>query len=182
MSTDIPTLVLDDVRARFRGLKNQTEKALSQVPDEAWKRALSPDQNSIGILVKHIAGNIRSRFTDFPTSDGEKPDRNRDSEFVLDDADTADALRRRWEASWQTLFGELDALAPEDLAREVRIRGKAHTVLQALNIAHGHYTLHFGQIVFLAKHLTGDEWQTMSIPRAGSQTYFERLAKAEASK
>ena len=174
MPDDIATIALEDVKARYKNLKTKAEKAYGQIPDEVWEQALSPEQNSIGVLVKHIAGNIRSRFTDFLTTDGEKPDRNRDSEFVLSEADTPEALRERWEASWAILFGELAALTPSDLTRTVMLRNKEMDALQALNNAHGHYAMHGGQIMMLGKYLTGDDWQVLSIPKGKSEEFFGR--------
>ena len=179
MPADIGTLFLGDAKARFKSLKVQAEKAFVQVADADWRHQLSPESNSIAHLVKHIAGNMRSRFTDFLTTDGEKPDRKRDSEFELFEADTAAALRERWDASWKILFSELEALAPDDLAREVRIRNEAHTIVDAINRAIAHYAVHVGQILMLAKYQTGDEWQTLSIPRGGSEAFFEAMQQGE---
>jgi len=179
MPADIATLFLEDAKARFHSLKVQAEKSFVQVPDSDWRHQLSPESNSIANLVKHVAGNIRSRFTNFLTTDGEKPDRNRDSEFELFDADTAENLRGRWEASWKILFSELEKLAPADLALEVRIRGESHSVVDALNRAIAHYAVHVGQILMLAKYQTGDEWRTLSIPKGGSQAFFDRMQRGE---
>ena len=121
--------------------------------------------------MKHMAGNMRSRWTDFLTTDGEKPDRNRDSEFETEDSDTAASIRDRWEDGWSRVFAAIESLQPEDLLRTVTVRGEKHTVLQAITRQLTHYASHVGQIVFLAKHLTGDRWQTLSIPRGKSREF-----------
>ena len=132
---------------------------------------LDPESNSVAALVKHLAGNARSRFTDFLTSDGEKPDRFRDQEFVASAKTTREEVMRWWEQAWSHVFSALDSLKPEDVQRIVTIRQEAHTVMQALNRALAHYAQHIGQLVFLAKHLRSSEWQTLSIPRGKSEDY-----------
>lgn len=133
--------------------------------------ALDPESNSVATLVKHIAGNSRSRFTDFLASDGEKPDRFRDQEFEVSDKTTREDVMRWWEQGWSQVFATLDSLTPEDVQRTVTIRQEPHTVMQALNRALAHYAQHIGQIVFLAKHLRSSQWQTLSIPRGKSEEY-----------
>ena len=167
---------LGDARLEFRRMKRQAEKALAQVSDQDFFRALDPESNSLAVIVKHLAGNLRSRWTDFLTSDGEKPDRNRDTEFELGPADTREALMARWEAGWKLLADAL-ALSPQDAERTVLIRGEPHIVVQAVNRQLTHYAAHVGQIVFLAKHLSGPRWQTLSVPRGQSVAFNARMAE-----
>jgi hypothetical protein len=156
---------LDDCLVQLRKLKTQAEKAMAQIDDEQFVALIDPEANSIALIVKHVAGNMRSRWTDFLTSDGEKPDRNRDSEFETHSADTRAALLARWEDSWSRLFEAVSALRPEDLEKTVTIRGEPHTVIQAINRQMSHYSAHVGQIVLLAKHFAGPAWQTLSMPK-----------------
>lgn len=162
---------LDDVRTQFRKMKELAEKALAQVSDEAFFAQLDPESNSIALIVKHVAGNARSRWTDFLAADGEKPDRGRDSEFIVEPGDTRASLLERWEAAWQALFDALAPLTAADLERTVLIRGEAHTVMQAINRQMAHYAYHLGQIVYLARHYAGSRWQTLSIPRGKSEEF-----------
>ena len=166
---DMAAHYLDEARRQLRGHKRMGERAMSQLPDEDFFVTLDPESNSVAILVKHLAGNMRSRFTDFLTSDGEKPDRHRDQEFELNAVTTRGEVMRWWEEGWARLFATLDPLKPEDAMRTVTIRGEPHTVLQAINRQIAHYAQHIGQIVFLAKHLRSSEWQTLSIPRGRSE-------------
>ena len=136
---------------------------------------LDPESNSIAILVKHLAGNMRSRFTDLLTSDGEKPDRFRDREFEVTGATTRAEVMQRWEEGWTCVFTAIETLKPEDVMRTVTIRGEPHTVLQAINRQIAHYAAHIGQIVFLAKHLRSSEWKTLTIPRGKSEE-FKKVA------
>jgi methionyl-tRNA formyltransferase len=139
---------------------------------------LDEEANSIGVIIKHMAGNMISRWTDFLNSDGEKPDRNRDMEFVLaPDMAKADLIAH-WERGWAQVFEAIESLRPEDLARSVHIRGKAHTVVEAINRQLTHYAYHVGQIVLLAKHLRSTEWQSLSIPRNRSAQFNAYLAQA----
>jgi hypothetical protein len=163
----VDAVFLADVRAQFEKLKAQAEQALAQVTGDQLHATLDPESNSLAILVRHMAGNLRSRFTDFLTTDGEKPDRNRDGEFEVDRPLTRAELMADWESGWAALFGTLAALGPDDLLREVTIRQEPMTVLVALNRALTHHAAHVGQIVFLAKHLSGPAWRTLSIPRRG---------------
>ena len=156
---------LDDCLVQLRKLKTQVDKAIAQIDDRQFFAALDPESNSIALLMKHISGNIRSRSTDFLTTDGEKPNRNRDGEFELGGEDTRAAVQARWEESWRLLFETMGSLQPGDLEKTVTIRGEAHTVVQALNRQVSHYSAHVGQIVLLAKHFAGARWQTLSIPR-----------------
>jgi uncharacterized damage-inducible protein DinB len=162
---------LANALAEFRKYKTFADKALAQVSDEDWFRRLDSESNSLALVVKHLAGNMRSRWTDFLTADGEKPDRNRDSEFEEEDADTKEALLARWEAGWRLLFAALDPLTEDDLQKTVTIRGEPHSVLQAITRQLTHYASHVGQVVFLAKHLVGARWQTLSIPRGKSREF-----------
>lgn len=162
---------LEDARREFRSLKRLAEKAMAQVSDHDFFAALDPHTNSIAIIVKHIAGNLRSRWRDFLTADGEKPDRRRDLEFELEPADSRSSLLERWEDGWATLLDTLEALTPEDLSREVVIRGEPHPVLKAVNRSLAHAAEHIGQIVLLAKHWAGDRWKTISIPRGRSEEF-----------
>jgi hypothetical protein len=170
--------ILDEVRRQMRGHKRLAEGALAQVTDEQLRVTLDPESNSLAILIKHIAGNMHSRFTDFLTTDGEKPNRHRDQEFELTGNPTREDLMRRWEQGWACVFATLDSLKPDDLMRTVYIRQEPHTVLQALNRALAHYAFHIGQIVFLAKHLRSHEWKTLSVPRGKSEE-FNRMAVEE---
>ena len=133
---------------------------------------LDPEANSIAVLMKHIAGNMRSRWTDFLTTDGEKPDRDRDREFEAEE--TRAATLARWNDGWDCTFRGLSALSPADLDRTVSIRGEAHSVVQAINRQLTHYAAHVGQIVLLAKHYAGVKWQTLSIPKGKSKEYLKR--------
>jgi hypothetical protein len=165
MADDIGALFLRDVIERFRAHKKLGEKAIAQVYDSGLATRLDPESNSIAILVKHLAGNMRSRWTGFLTTDGEKLDRNRDAEFELVRAPTREELFEWWEDGWARLFEALGALHPEDLTRTVTIRGQPYTVLEAINQQLAHYAYHVGQIVQLARHLAGRSWKTLSIAR-----------------
>ena len=156
---------IDDSLFQLRKLKAQADKAMAQIDDAQFFSTLDPDANSIALIVKHVAGNMRSRWTDFLTSDGEKPDRHRDTEFEREAGDTRASLMARWEAGWDLLFTTLMSLQPSDIERTVTIRGEPHTVLQAINRQVSHYSVHVGQIVLLAKHYAGSRWQTLSIPK-----------------
>lgn len=162
---EIASSYLDDVRAQFRKMKTLAEGALTQVTDDELLVTLDPESNSLAVIAKHMAGNLRSRFTDFLTTDGEKPDRNRDGEFEIDGRLSRPAVMADWESGWTRLFETLDALTPDDLLRDVYIRGERQSVIQALDRQMTHHAYHVGQIVFLAKHLRSAEWKTLSIPR-----------------
>ena len=169
--TDLTSHYLEEIKRQFRGHKRMGEAAMAQLEDMDFFVALDSESNSIAALVKHIAGNARSRFTDFLTSDGEKPDRFRDQEFAVSAKTTREEVLRWWEQAWSHVFSTLDSLQPEDVQRIVTIRHEPHTVMQALNRALAHYAQHIGQIVFLAKHLRSAQWQTLSIPRGKSEDY-----------
>jgi Protein of unknown function (DUF1572) len=159
------TAYLDDVRLQFRKLKKLAEDALAQVTDDELVVTLDPESNSLALIMKHMAGNLRSRFTDFLTTDGEKPDRNRDGEFEIAGQPDRAGMVADWESGWSQLFQTLDALTPDDLLRNVQIRGEGHSVIQALDRQMTHHAYHVGQIVFLAKHLRSTEWKNLSMPR-----------------
>ena len=165
---DLAVHYLDEVRRQFRGYKRLGEGAIAQLKDEELFVTLDRESNSVAILVKHLVGNMRSRFTDFLTTDGEKPNRNRDQEFEIGPGTTRADIMRWWEEGWARVFSATAALKPEDLMRTVTIRGEPHTVLQALNRQLAHYSAHVAQIIFLAKHLRSSEWKTLSIPRGKS--------------
>ena len=169
--TDLASHYLEEMKRQFRGHKRMGEAAMAQLDDMDFFVTLDPESNSVAALVKHIAGNARSRFTDFLTSDGEKPDRFRDQEFEVSARTRREEVLRWWEQAWFHVFSTLDSLQPEDVQSTVTIRQEPHTVMQALNRALAHYAQHIGQIVFLAKHLRTSQWQTLSIPRGKSEDY-----------
>jgi len=168
---------LHDAVKEFRKMKTMAERALAQVSEAQLFREIDAESNSLAVIMKHLAGNMRSRWTNFLTSDGEKPDRQRDTEFELDTADTKAALLERWEDGWRRVFAAVEPLSGDELLRPVLIRGETHTVLQAINRQLTHYAQHVGQIVFLAKHLAGDKWVTLSIPRGRSEEFNETMSK-----
>ena len=180
MAHQFTTSYLDDSISLFVYYKRLAERAMAQVSDDQLFTSIDSESNSIAIIVKHMAGNMRSRWTDFLTSDGEKPDRNRDSEFEEPPATRA-AVLAAWEAGWTSLFCALHALTDDDLARTVTIRGEPHSVMQAINRQLAHYPHHVGQIVLLAKHFAGDGWQSLSIPRRASADYNQRVLSGQAS-
>jgi Protein of unknown function (DUF1572) len=165
MTVKFTTSYLEDAAEILRTYRKMAERAMAQVRDEDLFTVLDGEENSIGLIVKHMAGNMRSRWTDFLTSDGEKPDRNRDSEFVEPPA-TRESLMALWDAGWKLVFAAIEPLTEADLARTVTIRGEAHSVMQAINRQIAHYASHIGQIVLLAKHFAGEDWRTLSIPKA----------------
>jgi hypothetical protein len=169
--TDIASVYLEEAHRQMRGHKRLAEGAMAQLKDDELFILPDPESNSIAVIVKHMAGNMRSRFTDFLTSDGEKPDRYRDQEFELSPATTRADLTKWWEEGWACVFAALEALKPEDVTRTVTIRGEPHTVLQAINRQIAHYAYHTGQIVFLAKHIRSSKWKTLSIPKGRSEDY-----------
>jgi hypothetical protein len=166
MDEKIGATYIEEAFRSLRGHKRLAEGALAQIEGQQFFCILDPEANSAAILVKHMAGNMRSRFTDLLTSDGEKPWRNRDGEFIIGPEETRADLMRRWEESWSLVFGTVHSLQPGDLLKTVTTRGEQQTVLQAVHRATAHYAYHVGQIVFLAKHLKSAEWKTLSIPRA----------------
>ncbi len=170
---------LEDAIRSFRSYKRLAERALEQVNDDEFFLQIDEESNSLALIVKHIAGNQRSRWRDFLTSDGEKPDRHRDTEFELIE-DTRESLMAFWEAGWRTLVEALESLTADDLEKTVTIRGEPHTVVEAINRQLTHYPYHIGQIVFLAKHLKASEWKTLSVPRNRSAEFNKFLAERQA--
>jgi len=180
MALKFTTSYLEDSLSLFRYYKNLAERAMAQLTDTQLLAALDGESNSIAIIVKHMSGNMLSRWQDFLTTDGEKPGRDRDAEFE-DPPSTREALLAGWEAGWRCLFGALEPLSDEDMQRPVTIRGEAHSVMQTINRQLAHYAYHCGQIVFLAKHLRSGEWKSLSIPRRKSAEYNRRIEAGEAS-
>lgn len=180
MAHKFTTSYLQDSLTVFRYYKNLAEKAMDQVTDDQLGAVLDGEMNSIAVIVKHMAGNMRSRWTDFLTTDGEKPDRDRETEFAEPPA-TRDQLLALWEQGWQCLFNALEPLSDEDLHRTVTIRGEAHSVMQAMNRQLAHYPYHCGQIVFLAKHFQHENWKSLSVPRGQSAEFNRRVLAGEAS-
>ena len=180
MALEFTTSYIQDALAVLRDYKRLAERAMEQVADEQLFVTLDPEGNSIAIIVKHMAGNMRSRRTDFLSTDGEKPNRNRDSEFV-DPSATRNQLLAEWETGWTCLFKAIEPLTDADLGRTVTIRSEAHSVMQAINRQLAHYPHHVGQIVLLAKHFARDHWQSLSVPRNQSAEFNRRVAAGEAS-
>jgi hypothetical protein len=175
MSEQILQNFLDESIEAFRSYKKLAEKSFAQVSDEEFFRTIDAEANSIATITKHIGGNLRSRWSDFLTSDGEKPDRNRDSEFVVE-TDTRESLTEFWEVGWNTLLETLQSLKTEDLGEIVQIRGEDFTVVKAINRAAMHTASHIGQIMLLAKHFRSSEWQTLSVPKNKSAEFNSYLA------
>lgn len=163
--SQLAEIYLTDIRTRFTKLQSTAEGAIAQVSAQQFSEAPDAETNSIAIIVKHVGGNLRSRFTDFLTTDGEKPDRHRDDEFESAGTDTREALMARWAEGWNTLFRAIDELKPDDLVQIVTIRGEPHSVVGALNRSLAHTAYHVGQIVTIARHYAGSSWKTLSIPR-----------------
>ena len=170
---------LEDALRRFRDYKKLAERAFAQISDEEFFRTLDEASNSIAINMKHMAGNMISRWTDFLTTDGEKPERNRDLEFVMLPKTSKDEMLAYWERGWQCVFDAVEPLKPEDLMRTIRVRGQDHTVVQAINRQLAHYAYHVGQIVFLAKHFKSSEWQSLSVPKNRSAEFTAKLQNRE---
>ncbi|MBD5782418.1 DUF1572 family protein [Pelagicoccus sp. NFK12] len=161
----------------FRRLKQLADKAVAQVSEQEFFQRDGTEDNSLAILYKHVSGNMRSRWSDFLTTDGEKPDRNRDSEFELHEADSLESLKRNWESGWKTLFDALEGLEPDDIQRSVSIRGEGLSVLEAIARQMTHYAYHVGQIVYLAKRFAGERWQTLSIAKGKSAAFNQSPEK-----
>jgi hypothetical protein len=188
-AAEVRLMPMDDylpmVVSEFKRLKSVADGALAQVSVEQLFHVGGAEDNSLAVIMKHLSGNMVSRWRDFLTSDGEKPARRRDDEFIITAADTRDALFARWESGWGEMFAALAPLRAADLARTVTIRGEAMSVLHAIQRQLTHYAYHIGQIVFLAKHLVGPTWKTLSIPRGKSEEfnrapvpYVEKNARA----
>jgi Protein of unknown function (DUF1572) len=175
MPLEFTTSYLKDSTDLLRHHKKLAERAMAQIPDEALTATLDTESNSIAIIVKHLTGNMQSRWTDFLTSDGEKPTRNRDSEFEAPPQTRAEMLAL-WDSSWQVTFGALAALTDDDLGRTVRIRGERHSVMQAINRQLAHYAYHIGQIVYIAKHFAAGSWNSLTITRGKSADYNKRVS------
>ena len=162
---------LQEAVRQLRKYKAMAEAAFAQVTDADFFRAPDPESNSVALVVKHLSGNMLSRWRDFRTSDGEKPDRRRDAEFEVEPADSRSSVLARWEEGWAALFDALAPLQERDLLETVRIRGEAHTVVEAIQRQLTHYAYHIGQIVFLAKHFAGARWRSLSIPKGKSSEF-----------
>jgi Protein of unknown function (DUF1572) len=169
-----------DALQSFRNYKKLAERAIQQIDDEDFFKTIDAESNSVAVIVKHIAGNLHSRWRDFMASDGEKPDRNRDTEFEMV-ADTRESLIQFWETGWQMLFGNIEPLTVEDFSKTVSIRGEPHTIVEAINRQLTHYSYHIGQIVFLAKHLRSADWKTLSVPKNKSAQFNQYLADNQAA-
>jgi len=172
---------LADAIRTFRDYKKLAEGALAQISDEDFFKTLDEESNSIAVNMKHMAGNMISRWTDFLTTDGEKPERDRDMEFEMLPGTTKADMLAYWEQGWKCVFDAVEPLQPDDLMRTVRIRGQDHTVIQAINRQLAHYAYHVGQIVFLAKHFKSSEWQSLSVPRNTSAEFKARLQNPDSS-
>lgn len=178
MAHELTTSYLKDSRQILHYYKKLGERAMAQCPDDALFVTLDVESNSIGIIVKHLAGNMRSRWKDFLTTDGEKPDRNRDSEFEAP-PETRAELMEMWEGGWKYVFDALEPLTDADLMRTVTIRSSPHSVMQAITRQLAHYAQHVGQILLLAKHFatkSGKEWRSLSIPRGQSKQATANIA------
>jgi Protein of unknown function (DUF1572) len=180
MALEFTTSYIKDSLAVFRQCKRLAERAMEQITDEQLFTVLDPQSNSIAIIVKHMVGNMKSRWTDFLTTDGEKPNRNRDGEFI-DPVTTRGDLLAAWEDGWNYVFNAIEPLTDADLGRTVTIRGEAHSVMQAINRQIAHYSQHAGQILLLAKHFAGDRWQSLSVPRNRSAEFNRKIAAGELS-
>jgi hypothetical protein len=181
MNESLATHYLGDSIASLLAYKKLAENALDQLSEEEFFITLDEEGNSIAVIMKHMAGNMFSRWTDFLTTDGEKPNRNRDMEFVIDPKTSKDDLIDFWQRGWQCVFDALEPLQAEDLGKKVMIRGEEHTVIQAINRQLMHYANHIGQIVFLAKHFRSAEWKSLSIPRNRSAEFNAYLAEKPGS-
>jgi hypothetical protein len=180
MALKFTTSYLEDSLDLLRYYKKLAERAMEQVTDEQLFATLDDESNSIAIVVKHMAGNMRSRWADFLTSDGEKPNRDRDSEFV-DPPHTREGLLQAWENGWVLVFQALEPLSDQDLSRTVTIRGEAHSVMQAINRQLAHYANHVGQIVMLSKHFAHAKWQSLTVPRNRSAEFNQQVAAGKSS-
>jgi hypothetical protein len=182
MALEFTTSYVKDATEVFKQYKRLAERSIAQAPDEALCTCPDAESNSIAVIVKHLAGNMRSRWTDFLTADGEKPDRNRDTEFETPPQTRAEIMAM-WEAGWKCVFDALTPLTDVDLTRTVRIRNEPHSVMQAINRQIAHYSYHVGQIVYLAKHYAASNgaWTAVTIPRGKSTEFSHRVASGKAS-
>jgi uncharacterized damage-inducible protein DinB len=181
MAHEFSTSYVVDSVSLFQYYKKLGERAMEQLSDSELYAALDGEGNSIAIMVKHMAGNMRSRWTDFLTTDGEKPDRNRDQEFESEGWTTRDELQQRWEAGWIIVFDALSKVSDADLGTKVFIRGEPHSVMQAINRQIAHYAYHVGQIVFLAKHFRANDWKVLTVPRGKSGQFNQDVSDGKAS-
>lgn len=175
-SEDIVRNYFEDALSALRAYKKLAEKAIAQLKDEEFFVTLDEESNSVAIIMKHMAGNMFSRWTDFLTTDGEKPDRNRDMEFVIDAQTTKPDVIAYWESGWARVFEALEPLRLEDFEKTVTIRGEEHTIVEAINRQLMHYAYHVGQIVFLAKHFRSAQWESLSIPRNRSAEFNAQMS------
>lgn len=180
MTNDFIETYHSDALKSFENYKKLAEGAIGQVSDEEFFAAIDVEANSIAVVVKHIAGNLHSRWRDFLSSDGEKPDRNRDTEFETID-DTRESLMAFWQSGWQTLFDNIGPLTEEDFAKTVTIRGEPHTIVEAINRQLTHYAYHIGQIALLAKHFKSADWKTLSVPKNKSAEFNKFLSDQQRS-
>jgi hypothetical protein len=180
MAHEFTTSYIRDSLAAFRQYKALTERAMAQVREQDLNALLDAENNSIAIIIKHMSGNMRSRWTDFLTSDGEKPDRNRDTEFVAP-AETREQVMAMWERGWKCVFDAIEPLSDADLSRTITIRGEPHSVMQAINRQVAHYASHCGQIIMLAKHFAGEQWKAVTIPKNKSADFNRRVVAGDAS-
>lgn len=171
MNGSITREYLDDALSSFRAYRKLAEKAIDQLSDDELFVTLDEEGNSVAVVMKHMAGNMISRWTDFLNSDGEKPDRNRDTEFVIEPQTTKADVMAFWQRGWQCVFDAIEPLQPGDFEKKVSIRGEPHSIVQAINRQLTHYAYHIGQIVFLAKHFRSTEWKSLSIPRNRSAQF-----------
>lgn len=181
MNESLAQHYLEDSIASLRAYRKLAEKALDQLTDEEFFVTLDEEANSVAVIMKHMAGNMFSRWTDFLTTDGEKPNRNRDMEFVIEPDTSKTAVLDYWQRGWQCVFDALEPLTAEDLGKTVMIRGESHTVIQAINRQLMHYANHIGQIVFLAKHFRSTQWKSLSVPRNRSAEFNSYLAQSPGS-
>jgi len=181
MNEALARYFLEDALAVFRKYKKLAEDAMAQLGDEEFFTTIDAEANSVAIIVKHLAGNMRSRWSDFLTADGEKPDRDRDAEFRIDAETTREEVIEWWDAGWRYVFEAVEPLNPSDLVRTVLIRGEPHTVVKAINRQLTHYAYHVGQIVLLAKHFKSEDWQSLSIARGHSEAFNQSMCERETS-
>ena len=172
---------LEDSLAVFRKYKKLAEDAITQLDDEEFFALIDAEANSVAVIVKHLAGNMRSRWSDFLTTDGEKATRDRDAEFRIEPQTTRAEVMRWWEEGWGYVFAAVEPLGGADLERTVLIRNEPHTVLKAINRQLTHYAYHVGQIVFLAKHFKSENWKSLSIARGQSETFNQAMREGEKS-
>jgi hypothetical protein len=179
MEDTFAVFYLQDIAQQFHRLKRLADRAISQLDDQEWFITLYDDANSVAIILKHVAGNMCSRWTDFFTTDGEKPDRHRDTEFELEQDDTKAVILARWETGWRILFGVLESLTVDDLERTITIRREPHLVPQAIHRQLSHYAYHVGQLVFLCRCIKGGDWQSLSIPRGKSSEFNQTMRERQ---